>query len=321
MGVTSWFTFLFVPVLCAPSEVHVELGAAGQVIAVWQAPSEPPRGILFLAHGCHHAATSWWSASAACPSCTGLPEELRIVTAVLQKGLVALAVTSANRITGCWDGSDADRVRTVVANVTAKLQSTNQMGPGQATTPPPPLYAFGASSGARFTLMMPSLGFELAGIAAQIMSIPVRVLQNRAPYPPTIFVHMPKDKHMAGRILKCIKTLQGARVRTAEIQLHSLPIEETFFARRIGGSACSLEQSRALSAALESHGFLDESTRCLKKDPRRLQWRQVLSPLVDPEVDSLIDNESPISAVLNVAYGHHEMSCDSIEPTLDFLLA
>jgi len=54
-----------------------------QIELVWQSPSENPKGMVFLAHGCAHAATDWWPKSESCPSCIGLPIEKSIVHSIL----------------------------------------------------------------------------------------------------------------------------------------------------------------------------------------------------------------------------------------------
>jgi hypothetical protein len=69
-----------------------------------------PAGVLFVAHGCGHAALDWFPQSKACPRCVGLPEEMNITAAALARRLALVAVSSAARDSHqCWDayeGSD-----------------------------------------------------------------------------------------------------------------------------------------------------------------------------------------------------------------------
>lgn len=51
----------------------------------WQVPPSP-RGTLFVAHGCTHAAHDWWPPSPACPHCLGLPEEVAQTQQALARG-------------------------------------------------------------------------------------------------------------------------------------------------------------------------------------------------------------------------------------------
>jgi predicted alpha/beta-hydrolase family hydrolase len=276
----------------------------GQVIALWQSPSGRERGIMLLAHGCGHAATHFWPQSSACRSCIGLPEELRVVSAALRRGLVAVAVSSTDRRSGCWSARDAGRVRAVLASVRREL-----------AMPKAPLYVLGASSGGRFALMMPSLGFELKGIVAQVMGVPVRALVPQ-PFPPTLFVHMPRDAQTARAVGRCVRALREARVRVHEIQATPLPIDEAFFSRRIDG--ISEGRSAALVRALASRGLLEPDSSLLRMDPRRSRWADALAPLVGAA--QLIPDQSPIAEELNVAYARHELTADHMVATLDFLL-
>jgi hypothetical protein len=60
-------------------------------------PSVRTKAILFMGHGCSHAATDMFDRSESCPKCIGLPIEKRIVRAALARGFAVLAVTSKNR--------------------------------------------------------------------------------------------------------------------------------------------------------------------------------------------------------------------------------
>ena len=73
---------------------------------VWQLPTSRARGVLFLAHGCNHRATDFWPQSAACTSCVGLPEEVRITQDALNAGLAVIAVNSADDMSRCWSIGD-----------------------------------------------------------------------------------------------------------------------------------------------------------------------------------------------------------------------
>ncbi len=60
-------------------------GRRGEHEVLWQVPPSP-RGTLFIAHGCSHAAHDWWPASPACPHCLGLPEEMAQTQQALARG-------------------------------------------------------------------------------------------------------------------------------------------------------------------------------------------------------------------------------------------
>jgi len=115
------------------------------------------RGIVVLLHACTHNALKFFSPSPdGCPSCVGLSEELRIARIVLERGYVALAVTSGSG-GGCWGGTtDSMRIQhavneflrrhqsTVLATSTSTATTTTTT---TTTAPPVTVYAIGASSG------------------------------------------------------------------------------------------------------------------------------------------------------------------------------
>mmetsp|Transcript_13835 Transcript_13835/g.29079 ORF Transcript_13835/g.29079 Transcript_13835/m.29079 type:complete len:316 (-) Transcript_13835:301-1248(-) len=83
------------------------------------------RGIVVLLHACTHNALKFFSPSPdGCPSCVGLSEELRIARIVLERGYVALAVTSGSG-GGCWGGTtDSMRIQHAVNEFLRRHQST-----------------------------------------------------------------------------------------------------------------------------------------------------------------------------------------------------
>jgi len=58
----------------------------------------------------------------------------------------------------------------------------------------------------------------------------------------------------------------------------------------------------------------------LEIDPRKSDWRPVLQKHADKINDSMIADASPISEVMNVAWGMHEMARDGVKDALDFLM-
>jgi hypothetical protein len=60
-------------------------------------PGLRTKALLFMAHGCSHAATDMFDRSESCQECIGLPIEKRIVRTALEKGFSVVAVTSVDR--------------------------------------------------------------------------------------------------------------------------------------------------------------------------------------------------------------------------------
>ena len=97
--------------------------------------AKTPRGVLLILHGCSHRATDAWPKSDACPECTGLPIETRVVSAALTRNWAVAAVTSHNRRSGCWSQRDVDRI----AKATGYVRRITNAGPATVS--------LGASSG------------------------------------------------------------------------------------------------------------------------------------------------------------------------------
>ena len=130
---------------------------------VWQRPRRPegaaPKGIVFLAHGCHHAAVDFFPASDRCVRCAGLPEETRVAAKALTRGYVVAAVSSEK---ACWNTQgDARRV----AAALNRVRRRNPDLPRGA-----PVFAFGASSGGAFVAALPFFA-DVDGVVAQIAGV------------------------------------------------------------------------------------------------------------------------------------------------------
>lgn len=75
---------------------------------LWEVPASPT-GVLFLAHGCNHAAADFWPPATSCPHCTGLPQERLVRLAALARGYAVVAVSSLDREKQCWHNTQADK--------------------------------------------------------------------------------------------------------------------------------------------------------------------------------------------------------------------
>lgn len=149
--------------------------------------------VLFLAHGCSHAATDFFDKGARCEQCIGLPIERRIVRESLKRGYTVVAISSIDREGAkCWHPTvDAPRIARGLEFVaeTARLGRL-------------PILALGASSGGRMVHELAASDLpdalaapgrkRLAAAAVQIMPIPIEGVDDE--YPPAILWHMPRDE-------------------------------------------------------------------------------------------------------------------------------
>ena len=304
---------------------------------VWQRPpTSTPRGTLFLAHGCNHAATDFFPRSERCRHCVGLPEETSLVDKALKRGYAVVAVSSVGR---CWSGAtDGPRVKSALDALFAKNTNAPLVGK--------PVFAFGASSGGAFVGILPFIT-SVDGIIAQISSVrlpklsdkssltqELRAQGGRGDFPPVVFSRMSRDE-LTGKLVDSAKTyLKGMEVPVRVTVLKPLPIHEKFFSERVRGQgrqggevspaegaaedAVNAETSAAMARALRRAELVDESGY-LKEDPRASEWREVLAPMA--RTDSLQPDKSALSEVLNVAYALHELSADGFDEDVAWLEA
>ncbi|THU70715.1 hypothetical protein C4D60_Mb08t27880 [Musa balbisiana] len=280
----------------APSQATVDFTNGTDVI--WQIP-ESPKAVLFVAHGCSCRAANFWDRSAACPHCVGLPEDRLIVLGALDRKFAVLTISSSGR---CWSKEkDTGTVKWVIEwwIEKNKLQEL-------------PLVALGASSGGYFTsalakeMRFSSVALMIAEGVFGSMGVPVG-------YPPTLFVHMPKDQHRMRLIERNMIALQKRGVHVKEVRCMEFPLTPTLLSDRIPG----LDQafSVKLFELFQEKGFIDEHGY-LRNDGRATPWKQALRER-EPSLDKFewIDH---IQEELNLAFGYHEMTSLQIDDILDW---
>mmetsp|Transcript_11849 Transcript_11849/g.22613 ORF Transcript_11849/g.22613 Transcript_11849/m.22613 type:complete len:397 (-) Transcript_11849:144-1334(-) len=285
-----------------------------EIETVWQAPRRAPKAILFVAHGCNHQAQDFWDAGNGCPSCKGLVEEKRIVRAALERDLAVVAVSSEDRRSGCWRNKDAPRV--------ARALEWVKKHKGWAHLP---LFALGASSGGSFVGNLPK-DVEIDGLTIQIMGLRETAfrppfkgnLHKSKQYPPTIFIHMPRDSYTALVVEENVRHLRRMGIPAVALEARPVPVSPNFFSDRIPW--VSPAALRIAVEALRREKFLDPEY-LLFNDPRQSDWRTVLQGLELVEGDNLGPDESNIAEILNVAWASHEITSDFMNETLDFLEA
>ena len=131
---------------------------------VWQRPRRPegakPKGIVFLAHGCHHAAVDFLPRLGPVRALRGLARGgAGRRPSADARGYVVAAVSSEK---ACWNTQgDARRV----AAALERVRRRNPDLPRGA-----PVYAFGASSGGAFVAALPFFA-DVDGVVAQIAGV------------------------------------------------------------------------------------------------------------------------------------------------------
>mmetsp|Transcript_67024 Transcript_67024/g.187387 ORF Transcript_67024/g.187387 Transcript_67024/m.187387 type:complete len:326 (-) Transcript_67024:77-1054(-) len=291
---------------------------SGAVETVWQRPAaEPPRGILFIAHGCRHQGPDIFSEVGrdgwvfeACKNtnfgrCLGLPEEVRLRAAGLAHGYVVMAVSGGSGAQSCWHGkADAPRVALAVEHV-----KRSEGLPEDA-----PVLAVGASSGGAFMGHL-AAPVEQGGlphlrcIVPEISGIDARA--NRGV--PTLFVHMPRDKRTAAAVARELGELRGRGIRSSELLVKPAPVTEQLL-----GQCLDAEPAADVLRAMQADKLLDEHDM-LKDDARRRMWvKTVREAIAGRSTDTLVGDESCLSELFNVAWAQHEFTSQYAEEMLKF---
>lgn len=281
----------------------------------------PPQGIFFVGHGCSHSHTDFWpSTPDVCPECLGLPEDSAIVDMALHEfHFVVVAFSSANRDSKCWAVSEGERVGNVLGKVQELLHSEKKDGPRI------PIIAFGASSGGKLvggTLVEAVERTEAKKLDAFISQISApeprtHRRQDQHALPVAVYITMNRDTRTDQQAEEIVASLKEENHFARHFRVDSLPVTESFFSDRI--TTINLEQSTTMVNALEEATFLDSTTKQLRQDPRQSNWRDVLRPHAGTS-DHLVADESPISEVMNVAWGMHEMTRDGVREAIQYIM-
>ncbi|KAK4342230.1 hypothetical protein RND71_038046 [Anisodus tanguticus] len=255
---------------------------------IWQIPNSP-KAILFLAHGCNGKAANFWDRSPKCPNCVGLPEERLIILNAIARRFAVLAVSSAGR---CWS---MDEERLIVKDiiewwvVKQKLQSL-------------PLVALGASSGGYFVSVL-ATDLRFSSITIMIAEGLFDQMDIQESYPPTLFVHMPKDKRRRVKIERYLTLLKGKGIDVAEVKCMEFALSPNLLADRIPG--LDLATSVKLYGLFQEKGFVD-TKGFMRNDGRAIQWKGALKEREIILPDNSIANR--IQEEMNLAFAYHEMT-------------
>ena len=298
---------------------------------LWERPPEiagPIKGILLLCHGCHHAATDFWIQSQSCPQCLGLPIETGIVASALNRGWVVLAVSSLDRIRGCWTQADLFGLAKAISVVRQKLPECRN------AVDACPVAAIGASSGGRIVSVLDeSRLVGILGVVVQIMTSGKRVGTDESPHQnnnlPMRFVHMSRDTRRAQAIRRQVHELTRRGVDVKEFPVYPRPLSALNFSEprgiQVAGQAKDILRGRPavpskliaekLIKSLRYHNHIDSSGYLLK-DPAISDWRGIARAIIPESVDTFKKDQSPISEVLREAWAFHEFTDEHLKECL-----
>jgi hypothetical protein len=261
---------------------------------VWQIPSSP-RAILFIAHGCYGRATFFWDKSEKCAECIGLPEERTIVFQALTRGYAVVAISSTRE---CW-GLKADKteVLNILSSWIIKEGLKNL-----------PVVALGSSSGGFFISSIAE-EYKFSSLVIMISEGKFKGMEVTPDYPPTLFVHMAKDKRRASLIKDAVSLLESKGVEAAEVKCYQIPVTPQLFIRIPG---MDKKTSYRIYNALRGSSILDRNS-IMTKDGRSIDWMRHLKVKNAISVTMLRKWERHLQELLNLAYGYHETTSSQVD--------
>nr|XP_018631916.1 uncharacterized protein LOC104112358 isoform X1 [Nicotiana tomentosiformis] len=255
---------------------------------IWQIP-DSPKAILFLAHGCDGKAANFWDRSSKCPNCVGLPEERLLTLNALARKFSVIVVSSAE---ACWSFKEERFVVKDIIEWWIAKQKLQHL----------PLVALGASSGGYFVSIL-ATDLRFSSITVMIIEGLYDQIEIPESYPPTLFVHMPKDKSRMQKLERFAILLKGKHIDVAEVKCLEFPLSPNLFADRIPD--IDVATSAKLFSLFQEKGFVDKNG-FMTNDGRDIHWKETLQ-----ERDIVLPDKSlakHIEEEMNLAFAFHEMT-------------
>lgn len=177
-----------------------------------------------------------------------------------------------------------------------------------------PAVALGASSGGYFISCLAHATKFQALVIIISSGVPNAFIQkgdSDGAYPPTLFVHMPKDGITARRVAQNMQVLQSAGVHTAQIKCKEMKLDEHFFSTRM--TSVSPRLSQEIFKALQEAKMINGEGYLLPVF--RNKWRNEVMDRKLIQDDSLIPE---LKEELHLAFGWHEMTSQFAEAIMDW---
>ncbi|KAL4520632.1 hypothetical protein Ndes2526A_g05182 [Nannochloris sp. 'desiccata'] len=155
-------------------------------------------------------------------------------------------------------------------------------------------------------------------VYAQVRGVENTVLQlpKGRMFPPTVFVHMPRDEDNAAIIRGNIETLKNTGTPVLELKIHPRPVTVEFLTER--SPLIDETMAEGIVNALKKSGIVAENGS-LTEPPRPAteKW----APLVQPVIGdlSLTLDESHVGELVNLAWAKHELVSDEAEAIMTWL--
>ncbi|CAM6099423.1 unnamed protein product [Calypogeia fissa] len=284
-----------------------KLGPSKATVA-WQLPKGPIKKVLVIFEAVDVQPYEFWDSSPSCEQCTGLPEKRKIVMDAIARNYAVLIPhpLDIHSMREPSDGTlqafstnspDIMNILYILAEWKGRIDLQEDV----------PTVALGVSSGGKILSTLGHFPGLFESIGMMISPGLVDAFKSSTlDYPPTIFVHMPKDTATAEMVYYDRKLLRSKGVPTKEVRWYEHSVTQYWFAELIPGldQATSIEIHRCLKESK----WLDEVTGFLSPDfqnewfEKAREWK--VFP-VDLTEEKRLILEDRVFEELNVAYAYH----------------
>ena len=281
-----------------------------------------PRGIVLLLHACSHSALKFFSPSQTCINCVGLTEELRIARLVIEEGYIPIAVSSINRVRGCWSmKQDVPRIESVLKYWREEKMIQQYVGGGNN------VFAIGASSGGAFAAELLTRDI-VQGSLVMVMSLSNNVMQKMRQHPKPIYLApMPRDantmQHVMQNYKDCDDSIMKEYIILDRTSCDSLPVTIEYLIQRVPGMTA--EMGNNLIQQLKQAKHIDTISNMLIVDPTKSKWRDIITSKSTAknkthwmDIFDLTPGYSPLAKALHRAWAFHEYCSEVVVPALRF---
>ena len=282
----------------------------------------PPRGIVLLLHACSHSAFKFFSPSQTCINCVGLSEELRIVRLVIEEGYTPIAISSINRVRGCWSmKQDMPRIESVL-----KYWREEEIQQYDHVVNNNNIFAIGASSGGAFAAELLTRDV-VQGALVMVMSLSNNVMQKmkrKQTQKPIYLAPMPRDANTMQHVIQNYKecdSIMKEYIVLDKSSCASLPVTIEYLIQRVPGM--TVQMGNELIQQLKQATHIDTISNMLIVDPTKSKWRDIITSTTKNkthwmDIFDLTPGYSPLAKALHRAWAFHEYCSEVVVPALRF---
>lgn len=292
-------------------------------------PSHNPdesKGIALLLHGCSRSSHNFWTKSEYCVDCIGASVQEKITEVVVSMNFFSIAVSSVDRVTGCWspqDFSPMDKIIPYIYNSLLPHQKDRRL----------PLYLICSSSGAKFaSAYIPTAqkaGIKIDGLV--LMNVPVYGIRGKVPndFPLVAHINMANSpnapQHIPG-LYKNAREWEGFKICNETTYHHKEYIPGP---KKVTLALMSQFVTEIPNTVPDHQKFIDYMISAkfmskdgyLYKDPRKSNgWRKLTLTRFPQLRKQDVGGNSRIGDLLDLAFAGHMHTHEYVDDALAWML-